>query len=65
MRSGVATAIRSRKQCGRVTFGGSGVVPKGTKYKCSAFNVETKPKCLETTKLNTDGKFTLISMEQQ
>ena len=30
-------------------------VPKGTKYKCSAFNVETKPKCLETTFFTDKG----------
>jgi len=31
-----------------VTFGGSGVKPKGTKYKCSEPNVEARPKCLPT-----------------
>jgi len=27
---------------------GSGVKPKGTKYKCLEFNVEARPKCLPT-----------------
>lgn len=40
MRSGVATITRSRKQSDGVTFVGSGVVPKGAKYKHSVFNVE-------------------------
>jgi hypothetical protein len=36
-----------------VTFGGSGVKPKGTKYKCLEFNVEARPKCFPTKQFLT------------
>jgi hypothetical protein len=45
-----------------VTFGGSGVKPKGTKYKCLVFNVETIPKCLPSKHFLTIH-LTFFSME--